>query len=49
ETGGSCEGRDIGTMLLDISGPQEEQEKAFAFLRENGVIVEKTADGKEVK
>ncbi len=51
-TGGSSgrrTGRDIGTMLLDISGPQEEQEKAFAFLKENGVIVEKTADGKEVK
>ncbi|MBQ3687650.1 MAG: NIL domain-containing protein, partial [Treponema sp.] len=47
--GGRRTGRDIGTMLLDISGPQEEQEKAFAFLKENGVIVEKTADSKEVK
>ena len=42
-------GQDIGTMLLDIKGEQGEKEKAFAFLKENGVIVEKTGDGKEVR
>ncbi len=42
-------GQDIGTMLLDIKGEQAEKEKAFAFLKENGVIVEKTDDGKEVQ
>ncbi|MBQ6566460.1 MAG: methionine ABC transporter ATP-binding protein [Treponema sp.] len=46
---GGNAGQDIGTMLLDIKGEQAEKEKAFAFLRENGVIVEKTADGKEVR
>ena len=46
-TGTSAEaGLDIGTMLLDIKGSGPEKEKAFAFLKENGVIVEK-ADGSE--
>ncbi len=41
-------GRDIGTMLLDLRGEQAEKEKAFAFLKENGVIVEKSeANGEE--
>ena len=42
-------GQDIGTMLLDIKGEPEEKEKAFAFLKENGVVVEKTDGGKEEK
>ncbi len=42
-------GCDIGTMLLDISGPQEEKEKAFTFLKENGVIVENSESNQEAK
>ncbi|MCR5622203.1 MAG: methionine ABC transporter ATP-binding protein [Treponema sp.] len=42
----STAGCDIGTMLLDMKGPDSEKEKAFAFLKENGVIVER-ADGSE--
>ena len=46
-TDGAGSGRDIGTMLIDISGPREEKEKAFSFLKENGVIVEQAASGRE--
>ncbi|MBP3416501.1 MAG: methionine ABC transporter ATP-binding protein [Spirochaetaceae bacterium] len=34
------EARDIGTLLVDIHGEQEELDRALDFLREQGVIVE---------
>ncbi len=38
--------QDIGTLITDISGPKEELSKALDYLKEEGIIVEKTGEGR---
>ena len=36
----------VGTLLTDITGEKAELEKAFAYLKSEGIFVEKTDAGK---
>jgi D-methionine transport system ATP-binding protein len=38
---------EIGTLLTDISGDKKEVEAAIAYLKEQGIIVEKLSKGEE--
>jgi D-methionine transport system ATP-binding protein len=41
----SLSGKDVGTLITDLSGTESEVSKAVEYLRSQGIVVEKTDDG----